>query len=101
MGGCSDVHIPSKGFIYKDACNALKSAPGVPEGAEPRPIEEARLSIGKNAAIVDLPYDHADSAGNTVSGSLTIHFKRVAREWTVEKTYATPAFKKPPTLESK
>lgn len=96
VGGCSGCHIPSERSIYKDACKAIKSATGVPENAKPRPVEDARLSIGKNAAIVDLPYDYVDAGGNTVAGSHTIHFKRVAREWTVDRSFPTPMFNKAP-----
>lgn len=96
MGGCSGCHIPSERSMHKQACKAIKTAPGVPENAKPRPIEDARLSIGKNAAIIDLPYDYVDTGGNTVAASQTIHFKRVARTWTVDRTFPTPTFGKAP-----
>jgi len=94
LAGCTS-QIPSDRYIYRRACRALKDAESVPEGAVPVPIEQARVSVGKNAAWVELPYTCAGAAGGTAGGVQIIRFKRVARTWTVERTFPRPEPGKP------
>ena len=83
--GCT-FQIPSNRCIYKLACKALKEVPGIPEDATPAPIDEARVSVGKSAAWVELPYDTVDASGEKIRDAHVIWFKRIARTWTVDRT---------------
>ena len=92
LAGCTGVQVPSDAFIYERACEVLEETENVPEGAEPAPIEEARVGVGKNAAMVDLPYSYTAEDGARKTAGLTVRFKRVARTWTVIETFPTPFF---------
>lgn len=87
--GCDGLTIPSQRAIYKIAYQALKSQPDFPSGAKIHPRAKAVISVGKNAAWVDLAYDRVNAAGETETLHYRVRLKRVARTWQVEQIAPT------------
>jgi hypothetical protein len=55
-------------------------------------LEQARVGLGKNAALVDVPFRSGDAAPVRWS---TVRFKRVARTWVAEEVSDTPVYPPP------
>ena len=89
--GCDGSKIPSHGKIYRVARKAAMEQAGLPRDISVRPMDEAVFSIGKNAARVDLAYEHPSQLPAGI-GYHSICLKRVARRWEFERGYPTPHF---------
>jgi len=92
MTGCRGCQHPSNQYIYKRACLALEDVPGLTGKIKPGAMEQARVSVGKNAAWVELPYSAETASGATTNGVRVIWFKRVARTWTVDQSVPRSEF---------
>ena len=92
MTGCTGCQHPSKTYMYKRACQALKDVPELGGKIKPGKIDQARISVGKNAGWVELPYSAVTEAGVETEGVHIIWFKRVARTWTVDRTLPRSRF---------
>ena len=49
-------------------------------------MKSAKISVGKSAAWVELPYSAVTESGARTNGIHIVWLKRVARTWTVERT---------------
>jgi len=92
IAGCNAFKFPTERALYKAACRALRDDAAIAEDARPGPRSEAKFSIARNAAWIELPYESADAGGRKVTGSHTIWFKRVARTWEVSRAFPTPTY---------
>ena len=92
MTGCSGCQHPSEKYIYKLACRALEEAPELTGKIEPGDRSQARISVGKSAAWVELPYSAETESGARSRGVHIVWFKRVARTWTVDQTFPRSDF---------
>jgi hypothetical protein len=79
--GCSGYRWPAFGEVYDVACRVLATDRSLPQGVRPRDIEEAVISMGKNMACVELPYDHAGAPADPAEGVYVVWFKRVRLRW--------------------
>lgn len=92
--GC---RLPSERAVYRRAVEALRNDPDLPADARPKPIGKAVLSLGKNAACVELPYTYAGPTGERMTGSYTVWCRRVARTWRVDRSFPTPSYERDDT----
>ena len=83
---------PSHNFLYKRACRALQEAPELSGKIKPGSIEQTRISVGKSAGWVELPYTATTESGAKTNGVHIVWFKRVARTWTVDRTFPRSEF---------
>jgi len=83
---------PSERAVYRVACDAVRAQPGVPGNVSLARIGDAELYVGKNAAMVELPCEYVNLQGETVKTSYTVRVKRVARTWTLDRCFPTPAY---------
>ncbi|MFC1497298.1 hypothetical protein ACFLS1_02345 [Verrucomicrobiota bacterium] len=90
--GCFGCGWPSERTCYKAACKAVRADTNLPPEAVLYPMDQVEFYMAKNAGSIELPYEYTDDSGNTVTGNYTVHLKRVARTWTVDKCYPAPKY---------
>ena len=77
--GCGQI--PSGRAIHKLARKAVEAQGDFPDGAHVSSAKDSVMSVGKNAARVDLFVELSDGSRD----ERTVWFKRVARTWTIER----------------
>ncbi|MFO7870591.1 MAG: hypothetical protein R6V03_04070 [Kiritimatiellia bacterium] len=86
--GCG---IPGRDEVCRTAREAVKALPEVPDDAALCPREEMEIYMGKNASYVIIPGVPLEGPAETYN-SYTVHLKRVARRWEVERCFPTPDY---------
>ena len=92
LSGCEGCKSSLEADLYRQACHALRTDASVPPRAVPLEMSQAIVSVGKNAGSVELPYEYVSATGEKKKGSLTVWFKRPARDWVIDRTNPTPVY---------
>ena len=82
---------PSEQSCYDVAYRTTMTDTNLPKNAVLYPIDRCKVYVCKNAAFVEILYDHSES-GRTETDSYSVWLKRIARRWELDYYYPTPKY---------
>ncbi len=92
LTGCGRLGDPSDRTMFELAGEAVKADSRFPSGAEIGSLDDAKIEICRNAALVEVPYEFVSKEGQNVTRTYTVWLKNMAHSWQVDRCFPTPTY---------